>query len=374
MAFDGIEQSTLLIVDDNPTNLELLLDTLKDSGFKVLVARDGPSTFQRLGHALPDLILLDVLMPGMNGFEVCRKLKENKETREIPVIFMTSLDDTGNKIKGFQAGAVDYVTKPFQQEEVLARVATHLSLRRLQQQLQQKNVELARANVELEERNQELDTFAQTVAHELKNPLGLVMGFAEIIAREAPLPDDLRRLLEVIAKSGRKMRIIINELLLLAGMRKVEVEREPLDMGTIISEAQSQLSQMLAEHQVEISIPGEWPVALGHAPWIEEVWVNYLSNGIKYGGKPPRLQLGASTTNGMVRFWVQDNGSGLSPAEQTRLFTEFTQLSQVQIRGHGLGLSIVRRIIEKLGGQVGVQSSGVPGEGCTFFFTLPKSG
>lgn len=373
MASEATEIGTLLIVDDNPTNLELLLDTLKDSGFKVLVARDGPSTFQRLEHALPDLILLDVLMPGMNGFEVCRKLKENKATRDIPVIFMTSLDDTNNKIRGFQVGAVDYVTKPFQQEEVMARITTHLILRRLQQHLRQKNAELARANAELEERNQELDTFAQTVAHELKNPLGLVMGFAEIIAKEGSLPEDLRKLLEVIAKSGRKMRSIINELLLLAGMRKVEVEREPLDMHSIVNEAQSQLSQMIAEHQAEISLPEDWPLALGHAPWVEEVWVNYLSNGIKYGGKPPRLRLGASTADGMVRFWVRDNGPGLVPAEQSRLFTEFTQLGQVQIRGHGLGLSIVRRIVEKLGGQVGVESTGVAGEGCIFFFSLPQS-
>lgn len=373
MASEEIVTGTLLIVDDNPTNLELLLDTLKDSGFKVLVAKDGPSTFQRLEHALPDLILLDVLMPGMNGFEVCRKLKENKATRDIPVIFMTSLDDTNNKIKGFQVGAVDYVTKPFQQEEVMARITTHLVLRRLQQHLRQKNAELARANAELEERNQELDTFAQTVAHELKNPLGLVMGFAEIIAREAELPDDLRRLLEVIVKSGRKMRSIINELLLLAGMRKVEVEQMPLNMAAIVGEAQSQLSHVIAEHQAEISLPEEWPVVLGHAPWIEEVWVNYLSNGIKYGGKPPRLRLGASVADGMVRFWVRDNGPGLVPADQARLFTEFTQLRQVQITGHGLGLSIVRRIIEKLGGEVGVESTGIPGEGCTFFFTLPQS-
>jgi signal transduction histidine kinase len=372
MASEGTEIGTLLIVDDNPTNLELLLDTLKDSGFKVLVAKDGPGTFQRLEHALPDLILLDVLMPGMDGFEVCRKLKENRITRDIPVIFMTSLDDTNNKIRGFQVGAVDYITKPFQQEEVMARITTHLTLRRLQQHLRQKNAELARANAELEERNQELDTFAQTVAHELKNPLGLVMGFAEVIAKEGGLPEDLRNLLEVIAKSGRKMRSIINELLLLAGMRKVEVEHGPLDMHSIIGEAQIQLSQMIAESQAEISLPEEWPAALGHAPWIEEVWVNYLSNGIKYGGKPPRLRLGATPVDGMVRFWVRDNGPGLVPAEQSRLFIEFTQLSQVQIRGHGLGLSIVRRIVEKLGGQVGVESTGVPGEGCTFFFTLPQ--
>jgi two-component system sensor histidine kinase/response regulator len=155
-------------------------------------------------------------------------------------------------------------------------------------------------------------------------------------------------------------------------MRKAEVEHMPLDMGAIVSEAQIQLSQMIAEYRAEIILPAEWPVALGHVPWIEEVWVNYLSNGIKYGGKPPRLRLGATPGEGMVRFWVRDNGPGLVPAEQSRLFTEFTQLGQVQIRGHGLGLSIVRRIVEKLGGQVGVESTGVPGEGCTFFFTLPQ--
>jgi signal transduction histidine kinase len=119
-----------------------------------------------------------------------------------------------------------------------------------------------------------------------------------------------------------------------------------------------------------------WPKALGYAPWIEEVWVNYLSNAIKYGGRPPRVELGAAVQAGgstppTVRFWSQDDGPGLTPEEQARLFVPFTRLAQGKAKGHGLGLSIVRRIVEKLGGEVGVESEGVPGQGSLFFFTLP---
>jgi signal transduction histidine kinase len=314
------------------------------------------------------------MMPGLDGFEVCRQLKENKATFDIPVIFMTALDDTSSKVKGFQVGAVDYVTKPFQQEEVMARVFTHLTLRRLQQRLQTQNEQLARANAELEERNRELDAFAHTVAHDLKNPVGMVIGFAEIVANEAQLPEDLHKLLTVISRSGRKMRTIINEILLLAGMRQAEVELQPLDMAKIVAESQEGLMYLIAEYQAEIILPDQaWPAALGHAPWVEQVWINYLSNGIKYGGKPPRLQLGATISgDGLVRFWVRDNGPGLPLEKQADLFTEFTRLNQIETTGHGLGLSIVRRIVKKLGGQVGVESEGAPGQGSTFFFTLPR--
>ena len=119
-------------------------------------------------------------------------------------------------------------------------------------------------------------------------------------------------------------------------------------------------------------LPDHWPIALGYSPWIEEVWVNYISNAIKYGGRPPRVELGATVqADGMVRFWVRDDGSGLTPAEQAQLFVPFTRLNKTPAKGNGLGLSIVRRIVEKLGGQVGVESEGLPGRGCVFSFTLP---
>ena len=142
-------------------------------------------------------------------------------------------------------------------------------------------------------------------------------------------------------------------------------------MLDIIASAERRLVRIRQESRAEIVVPDRWPVALGYGPWVEEVWVNYLSNGIKYGGTPPRLELGGTAqSDGMVRFWVRDNGPGISKENQGQLFTPFTRLRQARAKGHGLGLSIVRRIVEKLGGQVGVESD--LGQGSTFCFTLPS--
>jgi PAS domain S-box-containing protein len=227
--------------------------------------------------------------------------------------------------------------------------------------------------LELQARNEELDAFAHTVAHDLKNPLGRIVGFAELLEEDcAKLPDEeLCHYLRMIAQNGRKMSNIIDELLLLSSVRQTEkAEMKSLDMTHIVSEAQGRLADMIEKHQVEIILPDTWPVVVGHAPWVEEVWVNYLSNAIQYGGQPPRVELGAtSQADGSVRFWVRDNGPGLKPEELAHLFTPFTQLAQVRAEGHGLGLSIVRRIVERLGGQVRVDSQ--IGQGSVFTFTLP---
>ncbi|MBC8446106.1 MAG: GAF domain-containing sensor histidine kinase [Chloroflexi bacterium] len=227
--------------------------------------------------------------------------------------------------------------------------------------------------VELQARNEELDAFAHTVAHDLKNPLTLITGFAEMLGEDYATmsSEELRHYLQTIARNGHKMSNIIDELLLLASVRKVEeVEMGPLDIASIVAEAQQRLAYEIEGLQAEIILPAAWPVALGYGPWVEEVWVNYLSNAIKYGSRPPRVELGATVQpDGMVRFWVRDNGPGLLPEEQTRLFIPFTRFDQVQAKGHGLGLSIARRIVEKLGGQVGVESE--IGKGSVFSFTLP---
>lgn len=144
----------------------------------------------------------------------------------------------------------------------------------------------------------------------------------------------------------------------------------PVEMGSVVDEALQRLSVMIKEHGAEVVKPGAWPVAMGYAPWLEEVWVNYVSNAVKYGGRPPRIELGSmSRSDGTVRFWVRDNGHGLTAEEQSRLFQPSTRLEQHRITGYGLGLSIVRRIVEKLGGRVDVESE--PGRGSTFSFVLP---
>lgn len=234
--------------------------------------------------------------------------------------------------------------------------------------------ELRQQAAELQGRNEDLNAFAHTVAHDLKTPLGVIIGYADVLMEEAGdvLDEDDRYYLQSIARNGRKMNSIIGELLLLAEIRKTEAVGRPLAMESVVNEALQRLAFVMEEHDAEVVLPEEWPAALGHGAWIEEVWANYISNGIKYGGEPPRLELGATPQeDGFVRFWVRDNGPGITPEDQERLFTVFTQLDHVRATGHGLGLSIVRRIVEKLGGEVGVESE--EGEGSEFFFTLPAA-
>jgi PAS domain S-box-containing protein len=240
---------------------------------------------------------------------------------------------------------------------------------------------------QLEEQNEELRAFSHTVAHDLKTPLSSIIGYGDLLQqRYATMPPEkLGQLLSTIVQTGYRMNNIVDELLLLSGVRDTEVEMAPLDMADIVSSALQRLAFMIRKQQAVIVLPDVWPTALGHGPWVEEVWVNYLSNAIKYGGQPPRVELGATAhENARLRFWVADNGAGLAPEEQAKLFAPFERLHQVRIQGHGLGLSIVHRIVEKLGGQVGVRSPVPPelrsssageedGHGCAFYFALPSA-
>jgi signal transduction histidine kinase len=386
-------KNTILIVDDNITNLNMLSHYLAEAGFEVLVAVDGEEALQQTQYAQPDIILLDVMMPGIDGFETCRQLKTQTDTADIPVIFMTALADVEDKVKGFAVGAVDYVTKPIQGEEVIARLNTHLAIRTLQKKLILQNELLQQEiairiqaeqhlhnyTLELQQRNEELDTFAHTVAHDLKNPLNAIIVYTDLLIEDGhdPAclfePQHVLKDLHEIKLAAGKMVDIIEALLLLAGVSKQRVDMIPLDMATIVTEVQQRLSYMIQEYQGHIHFPRAWPQACGYAPWVEEIWANYISNGLKYGGQPPRLQLGAdSENNGLIRFWVRDNGYGLSQEQQQHLFIPFAQINQKRHKeSHGLGLSIIRNVVKKLGGQVGVESR--VGQGSTFYFTLPKS-
>jgi signal transduction histidine kinase len=188
-----------------------------------------------------------------------------------------------------------------------------------------------------------------------------------VVAQEG----ELALYLNLIGRNGRKLSNIVDELLLLASVHRMpEVDLKPLDMADIVAEAQQRLVHLIEEHGVQINSCDEWPAAVGYGPWVEEVWVNYLSNAIKYGGQPPCVEFGATVqSDGQVCFWLRDNGRGLTSEEQGRLFTPFERLDRVRAKGHGLGLSIVRHIVEKLGGHVTVESQ--IGHGSVFGFTLP---
>ncbi len=356
-------RDTILIVDDIVENMTVLHRFLTNAGFRVLIAQDGKSCIDTVEHARPDLVLLDIMMPVMNGFQVCEILKNQLHTKEIPIIFMTALADTSDKVNGFRLGAADYITKPFQQAEVLARINAHLNLYKLKRQLQKTN--------------EELDAFAHTVAHDLKNPLAAVSSLTDLLMCEykntGQISQRSAERMNLISRSVNKAFNIIDALLLLAGVSRGKVVSfEPLDMKIVVDNALLRLHHLTQEAVIEV--PQQWFSSVGYAPWVEEIWVNYLSNALKYGGNPAYIQLGSEKVNDgtTIKYWVKDNGAGIPDEEQNQLFTPFTRLQTGRIDGHGLGLSIVQQIAEKLHGDVGVESQ--QGKGSLFYFTLPALG
>jgi two-component system, sensor histidine kinase and response regulator len=376
---DGSRTSSLLVVDDNKMNRDMLSRRLLKQGYHITIAENGQEALDQIEQHNFDLILLDIMMPGIDGFQVLEKLKKDERLRYIPVIVISALDDIESIVKCIKMGAEDYLQKPFNPVLLNARISASLEKKFLRDQerayideLSEMHEVLHNHTIELKARNEELNSFAHTVAHDLKNPLSPIIGFSQLLRDyyKSLSEEDLKAHLTTISNNSMKMNNIINELLLLASVREQEIQKETLDMGEIIKETMDRLSFMINDYKAEFTYPTEWIPCLGYGPWVEEVWANYLSNALKYGGLPPKIEFGCEMMDiYTVKYWIKDNGAGLTPEEQKKLFAPFTQLSQVRAKGHGLGLSIVHRIMEKLNGKVGVFC---PTEGGSiFYFTLP---
>jgi len=402
---------TILIVDDQPDNLRVLLTFLKKQGFDILVAQDGNDSLKITDYAHPDLILLDVMMPGgLSGFEVCKRIKSQETTQDIPVIFMTALTETVNKVKGFELGAADYITKPFQQEELLARVEVNLKIRKLQLQLQTQNQllkeeisrsqkleearqkinllleqtvkspaktqgssELEHCQKEFKKRQKDFEAFAHTVTGDLKNSLTTIVRLSTV-RDESRLKslDPSVKTFQVIRQEGLKAVKTIDTLQLLAGvLSEQSVKFELNEMSDIVTFViEERLADRIKQLRAKIQIAEIWPAVPGYRPWLEEIWINYINIGFKYGGKSPHLELGASPIPpDQVRFWVRNNGLSLLKEEQAKLFLPKTPDDQAGVEEEGLGLSVVQKMVEKMGGQVGVETT--KGKGNLFYFTLP---
>jgi signal transduction histidine kinase len=387
----------LLFVDDEPklqaVVRQLFRREIRENTYNIVFALNGREALGLLRSADTrfDVILTDLNMPEMNGLALLNEIQMLKSALNpaLTAVVVSAYGDMDNIRKAMNAGAFDFLTKPLDFEDMritLEKAITnvgyvkeafeqtrlaHETLRRINEELEQR---VQQRTVELQTSNAELNAFAHTVAHDLKNPLGIVAGYIDF-AIDLYQEIDRAELLDTLHEIRQHTYKIINiteELMLLSGVRKLKVPLTPLDMDTIVTTSRKRLSMLLSEYQGQIIAPDFWPVAVGYAPWVEEVWVNYLSNGLKYGGSFPELTLGTETqADGMIRFWVRDNGLGIEPADQDKLFVEFTRLDEIRVQGYGLGLSIVRRIVEKLGGQAGVNSR--PGHGSEFYFTLPAA-
>jgi signal transduction histidine kinase len=367
----------------------LLAVVLGKKGHDIVTVSTGHEALEQASKSSFDVAFLDIKLPDMLGVDLLSPLAEMDP--EMAKVMITAYASTETAIDAVNHGAAAYITKPLRVKAVLTKLEEIL----VQQQQAAKQKEMVemlhRYAADLEARNEELDAFAHTVAHDLKGPTNKILGYAEALLHEEsrPLPEGMRRrCLEIVAQGARQVGTLVDDLLLLAQVRGEEVRPVPLDMRSIVSAAERRLVYLIKKGEAELIVPDTWPAALGYAPWVEEVWVNYISNAVKYGGSgegergdgavPPRVELGFDASGGegsavrsQIRFWVRDNGSGLTPEEQKVLFTPFTRLDQVNTEGHGLGLSVVRRIVEKLGGEVSVKSQ--KGAGSVFSFTLPRA-
>jgi signal transduction histidine kinase len=407
--------NTLLVIDDTPDSIRLLLNFLSERGFRVLIASDGQDGIETATLAQPDLILLDVIMQDMDGFEVCAQLKSNQKTIDIPIIFMTVRAEIINIVKGFELGAADYITKPFEHEEVLARVNTHVKLHKLQLQLtqqkqqlfeqnqqlqeeinQRKQVEeslqtqrnsLAKRTDELSQANAELaraarlkDEFLANMSHELRTPLNAILGISEIFQEQTygSLNNKQHKFMRTLEDSGRHLLALINDIL---DLSKIEADKLTLKIDTVSVNEVCQVSirmikEMAYKKQIQVSTTLDYAVDLIQADEcrLKQILINLLSNAIKFTPKGGSIKLvvNGDAEHSVVNFSVQDTGIGIAQTDMKRLFEPFVQLDGSLNRaqeGAGLGLSLVYRWTKMHGGSISVKSD--VGQGSCFTVSLP---
>ncbi|GAB4329150.1 MAG: hypothetical protein OHK0047_15880 [Leptolyngbyaceae cyanobacterium] len=361
---DKSYQDDILIVDDTPDNLRLLSAMLTKQGFEVRKALTGQAAIASALADAPDLILLDIKMPTMSGYEVCQQLKANPRTEQIPVIFISALDDVIDKVKAFAAGGIDYVTKPFQEAEVLARINNQLNLQRLQKQLIEQNRELARSN-------RELAQFAYVVSHDLQQPLQSITGFAKLLLLKygADLDTTAHEYLNRITDSGNRMQRLIQDLLSYAQVDK-QAELELLDCNLILEQVLDNLQSTITEKNVTLTY-APLPKVMGSETQLIQLFQNLISNGIKFArpGVLPAIDISIEEYPGHCLFKIQDNGIGIAAENLERVFEVFYRLhSTKEYPGTGIGLATCKKIVEFHGGEIWVTSE--LGSGTTFCFTL----
>lgn len=369
-------KAVVLAVDDNPANLGLLFDVLDEAGFEVLVSQSGESALKRAEVTQPDIVLLDVMMPGIDGFEACRQLKEREQTRHIPVIFMTAVTGTIDKVKGFELGAVDYITKPIQPKEVLARIHTHLKIQQLQAELEQKNRELSESLEREQELNRLKSRFVSMVSHEFKTPLTTITLSCNLLQRygERMAEADRREELEVIEHTVDYMNELLENVLTVSRWEagKMTVQPEPVDVddwGRRLVERFRALGGQ--RHTFEWTYTGALRTLLLDRKMLEHVFANLLSNAVKYSPDGGTVTFTGREEEECLVLRVTDEGIGIPEADQEHLFESFHRGANVEnIKGTGLGLSIVKQFIEMYGGGITVESR--VGQGTAVTVTLPK--
>ncbi len=363
--------ANILIVDDTPANLEVLGGMLKERGYRVRQAPNGEVALRTAANNPPDLILLDIMMAGMDGYAVCGRLKDDERLRDIPVIFISALTETIDKVKAFQAGGVDYVTKPFQFEEVGARVAAHLALRRQQRLLQDSYDRLRR----LEELR---DNLVHMIVHDMRTPLTSIFGFLKTVeALEAEtLSEDGQEFIGRALSSTESLIEMVSSLLDVSKMEagQLTLALEECRLHDLLDDAVRKAEGLREGRALSVET-AEPVVAIADGALLARVVQNLLGNALKFTPDGGAIVLGLQPGTEQVRVYVRDNGPGIPAEYRERIFEKFGQVEarqQRQKHSTGLGLTFCKLAVEAHGGAIGVDSE--VGLGSTFWFDLPLAG
>jgi len=382
----AFQDYTILIVDDNPTNLNVLVDYLEEYDFEIMIAKSGEIGLKRVKVTKPDIILLDVMMPGIDGFETCRQLKANEHTREIPVIFMTALDNVDDKVKGFELGAVDYITKPIEQKEVLARINTHLRLQELTRQLQQSHQELIQS-----EKMASLGRLVAGFAHELNTPLGVALSSASLLQRKMT---DLNQLMEqdevdeddllsVLDSIDKATNLNVSNLKraanLVTSFKRTAIDQtsdqvRSFEVKQLIQDSITTLQSRFKKNEIDISVICPKDLKVKSLPGaLEQILTNLLMNslihGFEEGKNAGSINIKAQLDDDNLHLEYSDNGKGIASENLAKIFEPFFTTHRAH-GGSGLGMYICYNIVTtQLHGTFTCESK--VGEGVVFKIDYP---
>jgi len=370
--------ATIMVVDDTPANLKLLEEMLQGRGYRVVQFPRGAMALKAASKNPPDLILLDIMMPEMNGFEVCRRLKVDEILKDIPVLFISALDGTDDKIKAFSAGGQDYVTKPFQEEEVLARIKTHLELRRQALRIEEQKRQLQADHDRLLELEELRDNLVHMIVHDMRSPLTGLLGYAEMLTGELKKMKQKEPMTyaKEILTSGLCLRDMVTTLLDISRMEShaMPLEIKACDLRKVIAKALASLGALVKDSTVLFEPPADSADALCDPEIGRRVVANLVANAIQFTGHSGEVCIDLNRVPDGIRVTVCDTGPGIPPEHFRRIFDKFGQVEARKERkkySTGLGLTFCKLAVEAQGGRIGVESE--VGKGSTFWFILPAA-
>jgi signal transduction histidine kinase len=370
-------RDSVLVVDDEPANLQLMSQILEEEGYEVRAAPSGKFALELAERFRPDLILLDVRMPKMDGYEVCRRLKTFEKSCEVPVIFVSAYSDAEDEVAGFEAGGTDYVAKPVRPAELLARVSTHLSLSRMHRELGEKNRQLKESNAKLQELAKLKSIFIATVSHELRSPIHTILGYAETLhdGLVGELTPDQRSFMKNIYVAAEHLLALIDDIIDVSALEggTIKPERSRFILADLIDDSVLSITTRAREKGLVVTRSGNERVEMyADRRRLRQCLVNLLDNAVKYTPQGS-IEIHTAGDDDSISLTVCDSGIGIAPDEIDRVFNPFERLPsgvQKDATGTGLGLYLTRKLVDEvLDGELSVESS--EGEGTIFGIHLP---